>query len=153
VSLLNLDASGNPNLTSLNVANGNNTNMTTFDVTNNPNLSCIQVDDVAWSTSNWTVSNSNIDATASFSLNCTTSTSTIYSKRITMTIFPNPSHDILKVQCNDIINLINIYTLEGKLIKSINTNNSISVSNLSSGTYMVQVITEKGIGSQFFVKQ
>ena len=76
--LTSLDVSFNPVLTylgcsqnlltSLNVKNGNNTNFSYFNATNNPNLTCIEVDDTAWSTTNWT----NIDAVASFSTNCTT---------------------------------------------------------------------------------
>ncbi|UXX79939.1 Ig-like domain-containing protein [Reichenbachiella carrageenanivorans] len=54
------------NLTALNAANGNNTAITGFVATSNPNLTCIEVDDVAWSTTNWT----NIDATAGFSTDC-----------------------------------------------------------------------------------
>ncbi|MEM6718974.1 MAG: hypothetical protein AAF611_06660 [Bacteroidota bacterium] len=50
-------------LRSLNVQNGNNTNVTTFRAEDNPNLSCILVDDVAYSTTNWT----NIDAGLVFS--------------------------------------------------------------------------------------
>ena len=42
----------------------------TIDFTNNPNLFCIDVDDVAWSTANWTLANGNIAAWTSFSLNC-----------------------------------------------------------------------------------
>ncbi|MGB0884755.1 MAG: hypothetical protein ACPGTG_08560, partial [Flavobacteriales bacterium] len=69
-NLITFVASNN-NLTALNIANGNNTNIGDngaigFVSTNNPNLTCIQVDDVAYSTTNWT----NIDAGASFSLNC-----------------------------------------------------------------------------------
>ncbi len=64
-NFVSLDVSRN-HLTSLNVKNGNNTNFTRFNATNNPNLTCIQVDDAAWSTTNWT----NIDATASFSEDC-----------------------------------------------------------------------------------
>ncbi|WP_452218537.1 leucine-rich repeat protein [Lacinutrix undariae] len=59
--------SNNNSLTSLNVANGNNSNFSYFDATGNPNLTCIKVDDVTWSNANW----SDIDATASFSNNCT----------------------------------------------------------------------------------
>ncbi|MBW1296017.1 hypothetical protein [Aquimarina litoralis] len=53
------------NLSYLNMQNGNNTNVASylFNVTNNPNLSCVLVDDAAWSTTNWTL----IDATTSFS--------------------------------------------------------------------------------------
>jgi len=53
-------------LTCLHVANGNNTNFFQFKTTNNPNLSCIEVDDPAWATANWT----DIDSQASFSENC-----------------------------------------------------------------------------------
>jgi hypothetical protein len=56
----------NNNLSSLNVQNGNNVNIDQFTAVNNPNLTCIQVDDVAYSDANWT----NKDATASYSTNC-----------------------------------------------------------------------------------
>jgi hypothetical protein len=75
-TLMTLDVSNNPILTqiycndtpisALNVANGNNANFTTFVATNTPNLTCIQVDDVNYSTTNWTL----VDAGASFSTNC-----------------------------------------------------------------------------------
>lgn len=50
-------------LTKLNVKNGNNSAILTFDATNNPDLFCIRVDDVSFSTSNWT----NIDEQITFS--------------------------------------------------------------------------------------
>ena len=53
-------------LTYLDVANGNNTNMSNFYANNNPNLFCVDVDDVAWSTNNWT----NIGVQTYFSTNC-----------------------------------------------------------------------------------
>ena len=53
-------------LTSLNVVNGNNTNFSVFNASNNSNLTCITVDNVAYSTAIWT----SIDAGASFSTNC-----------------------------------------------------------------------------------
>ncbi|MGB3606722.1 MAG: leucine-rich repeat domain-containing protein [Psychroserpens sp.] len=53
-------------LTNLNVKNSNNTNFTIFDASNNPNLTCIEVDDVSYSTTNWP----NIDTQTSFSENC-----------------------------------------------------------------------------------
>ena len=52
----------NNDLRVLYVKNGNNTNFTSFYATNNPNLTCILVDDAAYSTANWT----NIDAQTSF---------------------------------------------------------------------------------------
>ncbi len=52
----------NNQLTSLNVKNGNNMSIAYFDATNNPNLSCILVDNAAYSTTEW----GNIDGIASF---------------------------------------------------------------------------------------
>ena len=60
----------NNQLTSLDVRNGNNSNTVPFKVTNNPNLTCVNVDNVAWSTANWTVANQNIDSQHYFSNNC-----------------------------------------------------------------------------------
>jgi len=63
----------NNQLTSLDVRNGNNSNTVPFKVTNNPNLTCVNVDNVAWSTANWTVANGNVDPQHYFSNNCTPS--------------------------------------------------------------------------------
>ncbi|MCH2225905.1 MAG: hypothetical protein MK066_14135 [Crocinitomicaceae bacterium] len=79
--LTSLDLSSYPNLTvlncslnpliELNVANGNNTNMTSFSAMLTPDLQCIQVDDPAYSTANWT----DIDTSAIFSLDCSSTNS------------------------------------------------------------------------------
>ncbi|MDC6470568.1 T9SS type A sorting domain-containing protein, partial [Flavobacteriales bacterium] len=54
-------------LASLDLRNGNNQNFLSFNVTSNPNLTCINVGNVTYSTNNWT----NIDAQHYFSTNCT----------------------------------------------------------------------------------
>jgi len=53
-------------LTSLNLKNLSTSTLTSFNSTGNPNLACIEVDDVADATANWTA----IDATSSFNLDC-----------------------------------------------------------------------------------
>jgi len=66
-------------LINLNVKNGNNFNWLetfegiTFRCANNPSLTCIEVDDVAFSDTNWTVANGYIDPQHYFSNNCTPS--------------------------------------------------------------------------------
>lgn len=65
-----LNVNYNDQLTSLNVKNGNNTSITTFSAANNPNLICIQVDDVAYSTANWTI----IDTQTIFNEDCSAQT-------------------------------------------------------------------------------
>ncbi|MDB4127105.1 protein phosphatase 1 regulatory subunit 42, partial [Flavobacteriales bacterium] len=75
-NLNTLDASGcgalsyllvnNNNLDSLNFQNGNNIGLTLYNSLNNPNLSCVQVDDANYSSTNWT----NLDSWTAFSTNC-----------------------------------------------------------------------------------
>lgn len=56
----------NNQLTGLNVQNGNNTNFFIYDSRFNTSLGCVQVDDVAYSSANW----SNVDNAFVFNLNC-----------------------------------------------------------------------------------
>jgi len=138
-------------LTSLNVANGNNTAITDFYATSNPNLTCIQVDDVAWSTTNWT----NIDATASFSLNCNTSTGVNETKKITLTIYPNPVTNQLSLNNGELkIESILILDITGKTVKTIKGNvKTIDVADLTKGIYFIQIQTEKGLINKKFIKE
>ena len=65
VSLTTLSCHNN-NLQCINVANGYNSFLNSFYSYNNPELMCVQVDDAAWSTANWTY----IDPQTSFSEDC-----------------------------------------------------------------------------------
>lgn len=79
--LLNLDISKNPNLTELycnnnqltelNLKNGKNTFFKTLNLKSNSDLHCIQVDNSAYSNSNWS---SYKDSSASYSDNCSSTT-------------------------------------------------------------------------------
>lgn len=78
--LTNLDLSQNTNLIAfqcqlnnlscINIKNGNNSNVILFAAQYNPSVVCIEVDDIAYSTSNWTVAGGSIDPTMSFSNYC-----------------------------------------------------------------------------------
>ena len=68
IALTQLECNDNQ-LTSLDARNGINISWS-FIAMNNPNLSCIDVDDANWSTTNWTVTNGSIDAQQYFSTNC-----------------------------------------------------------------------------------
>jgi hypothetical protein len=62
-------------LNCLNLKNGNNYSITSFAAFYSPALTCIEVDDVAYSTANWTAVGGQIDAGATFSNNCNNSCS------------------------------------------------------------------------------
>ena len=68
IALIQLECNDNQ-LTSLDARNGINISWS-FIAMNNPNLTCIDVDDANWSTTNWTVTNGSIDAQQYFSTNC-----------------------------------------------------------------------------------
>jgi len=59
-------------LYNLDARNGNNQNMWHFYISYNPNLTCVNVDDVNYSDTNWTVANTFIDLQHYFSSNCIT---------------------------------------------------------------------------------
>ena len=125
-------------LTCLNVANGNNINTSGFSANGNPSLSCIEVDDVAYSTTNWT----NIDAGASFSTNCPNSCfhSINENSLSSLSIYPNPSNTGL-IQTNTDLNYSNIkiYSIEGKQINFTKTNNVIDISDNEKGVYLISI--------------
>ncbi|NVO04144.1 MAG: T9SS type A sorting domain-containing protein, partial [Bacteroidetes bacterium] len=125
-------------LTDLNVKNGNNTNISgfDFDATNNPGLTCIQVDDVAYSTTNWT----NIDAGASFSTDCSVGLNELSEN--TVSIFPNPVINELTITNLSENASIFIYDINSKLLINKFAKSEIEKIDLSSfekGVYSIKV--------------
>ena len=57
----------NNNLESFTIKNGNNINVSAFYITNNPSLYCVEVDDAAYSNTNWT----SVDDIVTFRESCT----------------------------------------------------------------------------------
>lgn len=147
-SLTDLDLSANSaletlrcssnQLTFLDVKNGNNINMLgyIFYANNNPNLGCIEVDDVIYSTNNW----SNIDTQTFFSEDCSSSISK--KEAIIFNIYPNPSTGLFNIQIKDLEKL-EIYNLNGVLIES-TKQNDIDLRKQVKGIYFVKVITANG---------
>lgn len=130
------------NLTFLNVQNGNNTFTATYDfyAYDNPDLSCIQVDDVWYSSINWTFK----DPTASYSVAC--NVLSIEAIEINeYQLYPNPVKDILNIRLNKGLELkqITIYNILGQLVTS-SKNLKINTTNLKSGVYFIEVETNQG---------
>jgi hypothetical protein len=148
-SLQLLNCSSN-NLSILNMANGNNVNVSTFNATGNPNLTCIQVDDAAWSTTNWT----SIDAGASFNLDCNYNLGLDEaSLNQSLTIYPNPSSKQLTIEFKNTIISAEIFNALGtKINAELTSKNTIDVSTLSNGVYILQIETDKGLITKKFMK-
>ncbi|SDH05255.1 T9SS type A sorting domain-containing protein [Winogradskyella thalassocola] len=146
-SALTLLVVGQNDLTSLNVANGNNSNFSNFEANGNPNLTCIQVDNVAYSDSNWT----DIDTQTSFSTNCSLSVNDFNLNSISL--HPNPTATILNIEMTQNIKQVSVYSMLGKEVLK-TRNKQIDVSRLSNGVFLIKIEDENGnVSTKRFIKQ
>ena len=74
-----------------------------------------------------------------------------------LSVYPNPVSDMLNINYNENITKLTIYDVAGRSVKSIATNNSmnsINVSDLKSGTYLLSIETEsKNASTIKFIKK
>lgn len=146
-AIVALDVSGNPDLvtinvqgnvamTYLNVANGNNTNFTYYNSFNNPNLGCIQVDDVAYSVTNWT----NVHPFSTFNTFCTPPITVGLDEQesATLSIYPNPTESLLFF--SEAI-AGEVSDLSGKSLIQFPTTRTLDLSRLADGVYLIRTVS------------
>ena len=69
--------------------------------------------------------------------------------------YPNPVKDILKMNANEPINQISVYSILGREIRTINKANlnaEVDFSNLPSGTYFVRAVVGNSSGAFKIIK-
>ena len=54
-------------------------------------------------------------------------------------VYPNPAVDVVSVTAKKSIEVINIFDMTGKKVKSFKGTNQVNVSSLAKGTYILQV--------------
>jgi len=73
-----------------------------------------------------------------------------------LSVYPNPSNDIVNITNNGGINTVQITDINGRVIKSIKTGNatdvSINVSDLTSGIYIMNIDAENGKSTKKIIK-
>ncbi|MFK8045937.1 MAG: T9SS type A sorting domain-containing protein [Crocinitomicaceae bacterium] len=157
--LTSIDISNNPSiellgcshnaLTNLDVANGNNLNFIGFFAQNNPDLTCIKVDDVAYSSTNWT----GIDTIATFSLTCGSLSVNDLESSKNITIYPNPVKSQVHIDTDKNIESVTIIDSCGKVITKILTDDAIiDLSNLANGIYFMRIHLNSEIVTKKFIK-
>jgi len=125
------------NLNYLDMRNDNNGIITSFGAGQNSNLTCIFVDDVAYSTANWTSIDENTtfveDEEACNELS-------VKNQEITsFDVYPNPTNSFLHIESNIEVLRIKVYNELGQLLLSKMKQNSIDISNLTSGIYFLKI--------------
>lgn len=70
---------------------------------------------------------------------------------VSLSIFPNPTTGLISVHCNGFIKA-EILTMEGRLIQT-SERSTINCSSITNGYYIINVLTEKGIHNQIFIKR
>lgn len=71
----------------------------------------------------------------------------------TISVFPNPTNDLLSIEVNKPISRIEILTTHGQLVKTANTN-KVSIQELPNGLYFVKVIlNDNNYGIQKIIKE
>ncbi len=70
-----------------------------------------------------------------------------------ITLYPNPTSDILNIETQQKISKIEIFDLSGKLVKSVDGKaKNISVSNFLKAMYLIKIYTENGAVNSKFIK-
>jgi len=148
-TILSMLFCNNNNLNYLNVKNGNNTNIIRFDAQNNANLTCIDVDDKAYSIANWI----NIDSQSGFSETCNSLSVDDFLKS-NIGVYPNPTHTFINIDVNAQIEIetIKIFDVFGRQIQK-NKKLNINLSHFSNGTYFIKFETNLGMLVKKIVKK
>lgn len=134
-----LGCSGTP-IAKLDLRNDNNS-LLSIDAINNPSLTCIFVDDKNNIPSGW-----NVDPGATYvetEAECDALDIHTF-EAVTFNLFPNPAKDFVSIQTSSKIKEVLVYDLFGKLVNTYPIQTDYSVSDFSSGIYIVKIQAENG---------
>lgn len=70
-----------------------------------------------------------------------------------VSVFPTETSGFVYITSPDAVKNVNIYNLQGSLVKTVANSTSVNVSNLTSGVYMMEVNTLQGISIHKIIKQ
>ncbi len=75
---------------------------------------------------------------------------------IIVKVFPNPSSDYVKIECENVIDVISISNFSGQLIKEVKPKDTeviLDLNNLNSGIYFVTISSEVAKVTKRFIKE
>jgi len=140
VLLTELDCYSNL-LTSLNVANGINEDFEYLDATDNPALTCIEVDNAAYSTTNWTGGDFSIDPGVGYNENCGGLTGINEASSTIIEVYPNPTKGLVYFSAPTNVQLTNAM---GQTIADRKNVTTLDLSDQPTGMYLVTLMDNNG---------
>ena len=72
---------------------------------------------------------------------------------VEFSVYPNPAANYLTINGVNGLREVSVIDVTGRTVMTLGATNSIDVSSLAAGVYMVRVATEQGVGMQKFVKE
>lgn len=176
-NITQIDLSNNPNIKTLvavgginyiNLKNGNNNPTMNININSGsmgipPEViqghTCIEVDNPTAAQNNqlpysaWTISHAN----KTYSLVADCSLSTKYFTKDAVSVYPNPVSDVLHfdIKNESTIEKAVLFDISGRAVREYNdiSNNVLSVSDLQSGTYILKLVSNKGVFTQKVIKK
>lgn len=143
IVLTSLDCKNN-SLTDLDMRNGNNANVISFNSDFNSGLACIYVDDSSASyLTSWT--KDTLSLFANDNAECNT-LSIENQDLIAFNLYPNPAVNEVFMSTNVQYSIVEIYNITGKLVLTnvlVFGNNTINISELSTGVYLARFYTDR----------
>lgn len=79
-----------------------------------------------------------------------------FDKDNSISIYPNPTNTIVNVKCDNTINSIELYDIQGRILitKMVSDYNAVlDISNKSNGIYFLKITSEKGIKVEKLIKE
>lgn len=76
----------------------------------------------------------------------------IQQDEVAVKVYPNPTEDVLNIVGAD-IERVDVYSMNGRLVKSVVNTSSVDFQNLPSGIYIVKIKTPSGIVTERVVKK
>ena len=69
-------------------------------------------------------------------------------------VYPNPARNIINIESNNEIKEVVVYNLLGQKIKQYHSAiNTIDISDMANGIYVINITTDKGVTTKKFIKE
>jgi hypothetical protein len=129
----------NNQLESLNMANGYNVNTIGIVANNNTALTCVQVDDAVFSTTNWTGDNFLFDPGVGFNENCALGIGEASNNAFS--VYPNPTSNFIYFSK---LSNIRVYNIAGQKLAEKQGVETFDLSSHPSGFYLITFLDDRG---------